>query len=94
MQGDSLPEHYQNYSVLQLAANRPKESLDSVKYYIDCGDKDFLIEGNCALHIIMKNRGIKHEFRVREGEHNWTYWREGIADGLKFVGKCYVESNI
>ena len=29
----------------------PEDSLKKVRYYIDCGDDDFLIRGNCALHL-------------------------------------------
>jgi enterochelin esterase-like enzyme len=87
--GDSLPAYWKLYNILDIASTFPKETLESVKYYIDCGDKDFLIASNCELHLILKKRGIAHEFRVREGEHNWTYWRVGIADGMKFIGKSF-----
>ncbi len=72
-----------------MAKIYPNEKLSEVKYYIDCGDKDKLIVGNCNLHMILKSRGVPHEFRVREGDHNWDYWRTGIFDGLKFVGKVF-----
>jgi enterochelin esterase-like enzyme len=54
-----------------------------------CGDDDFLIRGNCALHIVLTGRKIPHEFRVRDGASTWSYWRTGIADGLKFIGKSF-----
>jgi enterochelin esterase-like enzyme len=87
--GDTLPAYWKLYNILEIAGSFPIETLGSVKYYIDCGDKDFLIAGNCELHLILKKRGIAHEFRVREGEHNWTYWRVGIAEGMKFIGKSF-----
>ena len=87
LKGDTLSDVYRKNSILDLAKTLPKEQLSSVKYYIDCGDKDYLIEGNCDLHLDLKERGIPHEFRVREGEHNWSYWRVSIIDGLKFLGQ-------
>jgi len=89
LKNDSLPETWYKNSILNLAATLPAEQLSSVRYYIDCGDKDFLIEGNCALHIVLKDRKIPHEFRVREGEHTWVYWRESIYEGLKFVSQSF-----
>jgi S-formylglutathione hydrolase FrmB len=89
MNGDSLPAHWEQSNVLDLARNLPKDTLSLVKYYIDCGDKDAVIIGNCELNLIMVRKAVPHEFRVREGAHNWTYWRTGIADGLKFIGQSF-----
>lgn len=77
------------YNPLDLAKTLSAESLKKVEYYIDCGDDDFLIKGNCALHIILKDRKIPHEFRVRNGGHTWEYWRTGITDGLAFIGESF-----
>jgi S-formylglutathione hydrolase FrmB len=86
---DSLPSYWKEFNVLNMAKNISKEKLIEVKYYIDCGDKDKLTIGNCNLHLILKDRGVPHEFRVREGDHNWEYWRTGIVDGLKFIGNTF-----
>ena len=58
-----------------------------VRCDIDRGDKDFLIRGNFALHLVPKDRGIPHEFRVRDGEHTREYWRSGPADGPAFIAE-------
>lgn len=60
--------------------------LKEVNYYIDCGDDDNLSVGNFELHLKMKNLGIPHEFRIRDGMHSWTYWRTGLPAALKFIG--------
>ena len=67
----------------------PKEQVEMVKYYIDCGDEDFLYQGNSSLHIIMRNRNISHEFRIKDGTHNWFYWRSNLTEGLMFIGKFF-----
>jgi enterochelin esterase-like enzyme len=85
MKGDTLPEIWKKNSVLELAATLPPDQLNSVKYYIDCGDKDDLFFGNSLLHLVLKQREVPHEFRVRGGEHEWLYWRKSIEDGLKFL---------
>jgi enterochelin esterase-like enzyme len=89
LKGDSLPDHWKAFNILDMAKIYPKEKLSQVKYYIDCGDKDKLTVGNCSLHLILRDRGVPHEFRVREGDHNWTYWRTGIGEGLKFIGNSF-----
>ncbi len=84
-----LTPHFREYNPLDLAKTLSAESLKKVEYYIDCGDDDFLIRGNCALHLVLKDRKIPHEFRVRNGGHTWEYWRTGIVDGLAFIGESF-----
>jgi S-formylglutathione hydrolase FrmB len=84
-----LTAHYYQNSILKLAATLPATKLNTVRFYIDCGDKDFLIKGNMALHSILIDQKVKHEFRVREGVHNWTYWRTALPEVLKFVSEAF-----
>ncbi len=84
-----LTDHYTKNSILHIVANGNVEELKKIRYYIDCGDKDFLIKGNMALHSAMIDKKIPHEFRVREGAHNWTYWRTALPEVLKFVSTSF-----
>ncbi|MCS6967073.1 MAG: alpha/beta hydrolase family protein [Cytophagales bacterium] len=84
-----ISDHWRKYSVLDLMKTIPAEKLKSVRWYIDCGDDDFLYKGNDALHTTMRDQNIPHEYRVREGAHNWTYWRTYLIEGLKFVGQSF-----
>jgi enterochelin esterase-like enzyme len=84
-----LTAHFRKYSPLELIKTLPEESLKKVRLYLDCGDDDFLIRGNCALHLALVDRKIPHEFRVRDGGHTWSYWRTGIVDGLAFIGQSF-----
>jgi enterochelin esterase-like enzyme len=76
---------YQKYSVLELIRNIPDDKKNAVRWFIDCGDDDFLYEGNSLVHIEMRKKEIPHEFRIRNGGHNWTYWRESLPEVLRFV---------
>jgi len=76
---------YKRQNVVELVNNLPDSSKKAVRWYIDCGDDDFLYEGNCLVHIAMRKKEIPHEFRVREGAHNWTYWRTALPTVLEFV---------
>jgi enterochelin esterase-like enzyme len=82
---EQIQEHFKNYNALELIANMTDDEIKSVSWYIDCGDDDFLFEGNSLVHIALKKRDIPHEFRIRDGAHNWTYWRESLPEVLKFV---------
>jgi len=87
---DSLIEkYYKRQSVTELVKNWPDSIKKSVRWYIDCGDDDFLFEGNSLVHIAMRKRDIPHEYRVRNGAHNWTYWRESLPEVLWFVSQGF-----
>jgi enterochelin esterase-like enzyme len=66
-----------------------EEQKKAVRWYIDCGDDDFLYEGNSLVHIAMRKREIPHEFRIRNGGHTWTYWREALPEVLEFVSQGF-----
>ncbi|MBN2246404.1 MAG: esterase family protein [Candidatus Aminicenantes bacterium] len=84
-----LTSHWKQTNPLDLAKNIDPKILKSIRWYIDCGDDDFLYKGNAALHITLREREIPHEYRVRDGEHNWTYWRTWISEGLNFIGSRF-----
>lgn len=81
--------YFNNYSVLNLVQKMPEAQKKSVRWYIDCGDDDFLFEGNCLVHIAMRKLNIPHEFRTRDGAHNWTYWRTALPVVLNFVSMSF-----
>lgn len=83
---ERISDYWHEHSVINLVNTLPADKIKQVRFYIDNGDDDFLFEGNAMLHIAMRKRGIPHEFRIRDGAHNWTYWRDHIIHGLKFVG--------
>lgn len=84
-----LPKHWLEYSALEIIKRKTAKEMNQVKYYIDCGDDDFLYKGNAALHVALRDKGVEHQFRIREGAHNWTYWRGNIIHGLKFMGDVF-----
>ena len=81
--------YFKSHSASELVNTMPVDKLKSVRWYIDCGDDDFLYEGNSLVHIAMRKRDIPHEFRIRDGAHNWTYWRESLPKVLEFVSMTF-----
>ena len=86
---DRLNQYWYKNSVLKIVETKTDEDLKKVRYWIDCGDDDFLTKGNCLLHIALTEKKVPHEFRMRDGAHNWTYWRTGITDALQFIGQSF-----
>ena len=86
---DRITDHLKNNSGLALVDKMNSAELAKVRYYIDCGDDDFLIKGNMALHSALIDKKTPHEFRVRDGGHTWTYWRTALPEVLKFASESF-----
>jgi enterochelin esterase-like enzyme len=84
-----VEKYFESISVLELINQMPDEQKQAVRWYIDCGDDDFLYEGNSLVHIAMRKKEIPHEFRIRDGGHTWTYWRNSLPDVLRFVSDAF-----
>jgi enterochelin esterase-like enzyme len=82
---ERITETIKSYDVLNLVKTENNETLKTVNIYFDCGDDDFLAIGNAQLHIELKKKKIPHEYRVRDGEHNWGFWRKSLPEGLQFI---------
>lgn len=65
------------------------EKLRSVKWFIDCGDDDFLFDLNVQLHQLMRQKRVKSELRIRNGQHNWEYWHQAIRLALPFASRNF-----
>jgi S-formylglutathione hydrolase FrmB len=82
---EEVTAFYNKYSVLALMNNMPDDQKKAVRWYIDCGDDDFLYEGNSLVHIAMRKKEIPHEYRTRDGGHSWVYWRAALPTVLEYV---------
>jgi enterochelin esterase-like enzyme len=81
--------YFRSVSVLQLIDQVTDDQKKAVRWYIDCGDDDFLFEGNSLVHIAMRKKEIPHEFRIYDGGHSWTYWRKALPTVLSFVSDAF-----
>ncbi|MHB8339459.1 MAG: alpha/beta hydrolase [Ignavibacteriaceae bacterium] len=86
---DRITQQFKDNDPLYLFNTLDINKIKSVRYYLDCGDDDFLYKGNSALHVLLRDLNIPHEYRVRDGGHTWTYWRSGLLNGLKFIGTTF-----
>lgn len=84
-----IESYFRKHNALSLIEDVDTKALNSIRWFIDCGDDDFLYEGNSLVHIAMRKKEINHEYRVRQGGHTWTYWRESLPVVLKFVSDAF-----
>lgn len=86
---EEITNYLNRNTALPLINAVADDKKKAVRWYIDCGDDDFLYEGNSLAHIAMRKKEIPHEFRVRDGGHSWTYWRTALPDVLRFVSEAF-----
>ena len=67
------------------------ERLRTVAWFIDCGDDDFLFDLSVAFYQKMRDHGVKSEFRVRNGVHNWEYWHLALRQALPFAARNFTK---
>lgn len=73
------------------AAPETLEALRTVKWFIDCGDDDFLLKLSVDLYVKMRSRGVPAEFRVRNGAHTWEYWHQALRLALPFASRNFAK---
>lgn len=86
---DRVNETFINNSPFHIIQNSDTEKIKQPRIYFDCGDDDQFSESNSLFHVLLLQKGIPHEFRTRDGKHEWNYWRSGLLDALKFIGKSF-----
>lgn len=71
------------------AEDATKEKLRSVRWFVDCGDDDFLLDVNIDFYREMRKAQIPCQFRMRDGGHTWEYWHSALYIALPFVSKGF-----
>lgn len=68
-----------------LVSRLSDDAKKSIRFCLDCGDDDYLTPGAHAFHNEAKAAGVSCEYRVRDGAHNWKYWRESAPLAFEFI---------
>ncbi len=93
-----LTDYFKLYSPFHFFDQNDLSKYSGLKILMDCGDdEESLYITNGSLHNLMRDRKIPHEYRVRNGGHNWEYWHPALPEALKFIsygfaGKTYPEN--
>jgi enterochelin esterase-like enzyme len=91
---EQFESYYRTYSIPEILSASDSTTINAIRkirWYISCGDDDYLFEGNSLMHIAFRKAEIPHEYRVKDGAHNWTYWRQELPEVLSFVSGSFTE---
>jgi enterochelin esterase-like enzyme len=81
-----------DFSAIDFVANADDATLDklrTVKWFIDCGDDDFILDLSLRMYQTMRRRGVPCELRVRDGWHSWEYWHTALRFSLPFASRNF-----
>jgi len=53
----------------------------------DCGSDDAWLQANRRLHRELDDSRIPHRFEEYPGDHDWSYWAQGLERSLRFFGE-------
>jgi enterochelin esterase-like enzyme len=68
------------------------EGMRSIRWYIECGDDDRLLQASVDFYNTLRGHDVPRvQFRVRNGGHNWEYWRGMLPTVLTFVSIGFTE---
>ena len=94
----TIPDYYDTAWLYSVSATSPVEflrhataeeleKLRTVRWMLDCGDDDKIIFTNLDFFCEMKREDVPVELRIRNGKHNWAFWRKSLPAILKFSFK-------
>lgn len=87
---DRITDYYRQYSPFHIFAQKDLKPLKNLKLYIDNGDDEgTLCRSNEELHMLLREKNFPHEFRVRNGGHEFVYWRDALPNGLRFISDAF-----
>lgn len=86
-----LTDHYKMLCPLHFFNDDPVSNFTNLRILFDCGDEEERIyEASGELHNILRDRGIRHEYRVGHGGHSGSYAKNSLIEGMAlFREACY-----
>lgn len=57
------------------------------KFYVACGEQDFLVQANRQFETFLKENGVTYSYQEGPGEHNFEYWNRHIGPGVEWLLK-------
>jgi enterochelin esterase-like enzyme len=81
-----LTDYYKAHCPFYMFNAQSASSFAEVSYFLDCGDdEEQLLVANDDLHVLLRDLGISHEYRVRNGAHQSSYWRSAMFEALPYI---------
>lgn len=91
---ETIKKYFTLHNADAYLASLSEENIRAVRqlrWYISCGDDDFLIESNNLLYNTFRAFKVPAEYRVKDGAHTWGYWRNELPIVLEFVSKSFMQ---
>lgn len=83
---DRLTDYYKEHCPYYRFTPENREALSQVKWFIHCGDdEDQLLIANDSLHVLLRDNGYDHEFRINNGAHSGSYWKSAMRETLPWI---------
>jgi len=77
-------------NVIKMIHEMPEDALKKTPFFMLAPDKGDYYEGNGNMHMMFRDKGIKHEYRVVEGIGGLEDWRIGRLDEIiEFVAENF-----
>lgn len=87
-----ITDYYKKNCPFHVIPEIPASDYDKFRIYIDNGDDEqTLCRSNEELHILMRSLGFPHEYRVRNGGHNFSYWCSALPNALHFLSDAFMD---
>lgn len=80
------PENWESHTVINQVDSLHDGDLALI---FDCGYDDFFFEVNKALHEKLRTLGVGHDFVIRPGGHNATYWANSLPYQMLFFQRWF-----
>lgn len=82
---DRLTDYYKEHCPYYQFTPENRETLSKVHWFFTCGDdEEQLLVANDSLHVLLRDNGYSHEFRVENGAHTSTYWMSALSEVLPY----------
>jgi enterochelin esterase-like enzyme len=78
------PDFYKGRTSRVLETLQQRERLP-LRWYTETGTIEWLTGINRKVHEMLLSKGYEHTYAERNAGHNWTNWRNGLGNALKFA---------
>jgi enterochelin esterase-like enzyme len=73
----------------ELISDMKPKFLERTSFYIDAPDKGNFFEGNGNAHMLLRDKDLQHEYRVREGNGGFDFFMSELPDIIAFSAKRF-----
>lgn len=73
----------------ELTPKLNRGALKPTAFFIDAPDKGDYFEGNGNLHVVLRDKDVYHEYRVREGDGGFEWFLGGLPEMIRFTAKRF-----